>query len=86
MIRLVTRPPTGTCTISMYTGFLMSEIKSTTCTKLSEIMGISHDSVNRFLEQKNYSPNDLFNEAKKLINMTGGTLRVKLRIITFKKW
>lgn len=76
MIRLVTRPPTGTCTISMYTGFLMSEIKSTTCTKLSEIMGISHDSVNRFLERENYSPNDLFNEAKKLINMTGGTLSV----------
>jgi hypothetical protein len=60
----------------MYTGFLMSEIKSTTCTKLSEIMGISHDSVNRFLERENYSPKDLFNEAKALINMTGGTLSV----------
>jgi hypothetical protein len=33
----------------MYMGFLMSEPKSSTCTRLSEVMGISHDSVNRFL-------------------------------------
>ena len=76
MIRQPTRPPSANCTLPMYIGFLMSEPKSATCTHLSEVMGISHDSVNRFLERENYSPNDLFNEAKKLINMTGGTLSV----------
>jgi hypothetical protein len=33
----------------MYMGFLMSEPKSVTCSRLAEVMGISHDSVNRFL-------------------------------------
>jgi len=43
----------------------MSEPKSITCTRLSEVMGISHDSVNRFLLRENYEPKDLFNEAKR---------------------
>lgn len=54
----------------------MSEPKSSTCTRLSEVMGISHDSVNRFLLREAYAPQDLFNEAKKLVNMVGGTLNV----------
>jgi len=57
-------------------GFLMSEPKSTSCTRLSEVMNVSHDSVNRFLLRENYEPKDLFNEAAKLICLTGGTLSV----------
>ena len=76
MIRTPKRPPTATCTLPMYMGFLMSEPKSTTCTRLSEVMGISHDSVNRFLLREAYEPRDLFNEACKLLNMVGGTLNV----------
>jgi hypothetical protein len=60
----------------MYMGFLMSEPKSTTCTGLSEVMNISHDSVNRFLLREAYEPQDLFNEAAKLVNLDGGTLSV----------
>ncbi len=60
----------------MYMGFLMSEPKSTTCTRLSEVMGISHDSVNRFLLRESYEPKDLFAEASKLLNLAGGTLNV----------
>jgi hypothetical protein len=60
----------------MYMGFLMSEPKSTTCTRLSQVMGISHDSVNRFLLRESYEPQDLFNEAKKLLDIVGGTLNV----------
>jgi len=52
----------------MYMGFLMSEPTSTTCTQLSEVMGISHDSVNRFLSRESYEPRDLFNESMALIN------------------
>jgi hypothetical protein len=53
----------------MYMGFLMSEPKSSTCTRLAEVMDISHDSVNRFLLRESYEPKDLFNEAKRLINL-----------------
>ena len=60
----------------MYMGFLMSEPKSSTCTRLSEVMGISHDSVNRFLLREAYEPRDLFNEAARLLNLEGGTLNV----------
>ena len=52
----------------------MSEPKSTTCTRLSEVMNISHDSANRFLLREAYEPRDLFNEAAGLLNLNGGTL------------
>ena len=76
MMRKVTRPPTAKCTLPMYMGFLMSEPKSTTCTGLSQVMGMSHDSVNRFLLRETYEPRDLFNQAKELVNVVGGTLNV----------
>jgi hypothetical protein len=60
----------------MYMGFLMSEPKSATCTRLSEVMGISHDSVTRFLWREGYEPKDLFDEASQLLNPVGGTLSV----------
>ncbi|MCX7086701.1 MAG: transposase [Methylococcales bacterium] len=75
-MRKPTRPPTARCTLPMYMGFLMSEPKSSTCTRLAEVMGISHDSVNRFLLRENYEPKDLFNEAKRLLNLVDGTLNV----------
>lgn len=76
MIRKPSRPPTARCTLPMYMGFLMSEPKSSTCTRLSEVMNISHDSVNHFLLRESYEPKDLFNEAKRLLNLVGGTLNV----------
>ena len=76
MIRQTTRPPTPTCTLPMYIGLMMSEYKSTTCTRLSEVMNISHDSVNRFLWRENYEPEDLFNEATTQLNLVGGTISV----------
>lgn len=54
----------------------MSEPKSTTRTRLSEVMNISHDSVNRFLLREAYAPRDLFIEAKGLLNLDGGALSV----------
>jgi hypothetical protein len=61
----------------MYIEFLMSEPKSSTCTRLSQVMGISHDSMNRFLLREPYEPQDLFNEAKKLLDVVGGTFLVR---------
>ena len=60
----------------MYTGFLMSEPNYVSCSRLGELMGISHDSVNRFLNRETYDGKDLFNEVKALFNLEGGTLSV----------
>ena len=76
MIRRTTRPPSAQCTLPIYMGFLMSEPKSPTCTRLGEVMGISHDSVNRFLLRESYEPRDLFEEARRWLNVQGGTLNV----------
>ena len=76
MIRKITHPTTAQCTLPMYMGFLISESGSTSCTRLSEIMNISHDSVNRFLECEAFEPVDLFNECKDNLNIKGGVLRV----------
>jgi hypothetical protein len=60
----------------MYMGFLMSEPKHTTCTRLSEVEGISHDSANRFLLREAYEARDLFDEASMLVSLVGGALSV----------
>ncbi|MDZ4149736.1 MAG: IS701 family transposase, partial [Methylicorpusculum sp.] len=44
-MRKPSRPPTSCCTLTMYMGFLMSEPKSRTCTRLADVMNISNDSV-----------------------------------------
>jgi len=60
----------------MYMGFLLSEPNSPSCRHLSEVMDVSHDSVNRFLQRETYSPQDLFNEVKTGLNLKGGVLSV----------
>lgn len=55
-------------------GFLISEPKSSTCTRLAEVTGISHDSVNRFLQHEDYQPKDMFDEAAQDLCLVGGTL------------
>lgn len=76
MIRAPKRPPSARCTLPMYIAFLLSEPKSATCTRLAEVMKISHDSVNRFLEREAYEPKDLFAEAMMSLNPVGGVLSV----------
>ena len=76
MIRVISRPSTALCTLSTYVAFLLSEPKSSTCTRLAEIANISHDSINRFLERENYDQKDLFDEAKTALELTGGVISV----------
>jgi hypothetical protein len=76
VIRKISRPSTARCTLPMYIGFLLSEPKAVSCCRLAEVMTISHDSVNRFLQRESYTPQDLFNEAKAMLNLKGGTLSV----------
>ncbi|MGB0468952.1 MAG: IS701 family transposase [Pontibacterium sp.] len=75
-MRQTSRPPTARCTLPMYIGFLLSEPNSATCTRLAEVMNMSHDSVNRFLSREQYEPRDLFNEASSQLNLKGGTVNV----------
>lgn len=76
MARMTTRPTTAACTLPMYAGFLISEPKSISCTHLSTVMNISHDSINRFLLRENYDAKDLFAESIKQLVANGGTLSV----------
>ena len=57
-------------------GFLISEPKSSTCTRLAEVTGISHYSANRFLHREDYQPKDMFDEAAQDLCLVGGTLSV----------
>lgn len=76
MIRNITRPSTAHCNLAMYMNFLLSEPKQVSCRRLGEVMNISHDSVNRFLNRESYDGEDLFNEVKPFIDLCGGTLSV----------
>jgi hypothetical protein len=60
----------------MYIGFLLSEPNATSCLRLGNLLNISHDSVNRFLNRECYSPKDMFAEAKSTLNLVGGILSV----------
>ncbi|MDD5502983.1 MAG: transposase [Candidatus Thermoplasmatota archaeon] len=75
-MREITRPSTARCTLPMYIGFLLSEPKQASGRRLGEVMSISHDSVNRFLNRESYSGRDLYNEASSSLNLKGGTLSV----------
>lgn len=71
------KPSTAKCNEEIYTAYLLSDPRHTSCTRLSEIMGnISHDSINRFLERERFEPEDLFNEEKERIELAGGILSV----------
>ena len=76
MIRTISRPSTAACTLPMYMGFLLSEPNSASCLRLGNLLNISHDSVNRFLNRESYLPKDMFDEAKSTLNVIGGVLSV----------
>ena len=75
-MRSTTRPTTARCSLSQYIGFLIGEPKSSTCTRLAEVTGMSHHSANRFLHRENYQPKDVFNEAAEDLCLCGGTVSV----------
>lgn len=75
-MRKLSRPSTAKCTLSMYISYLLSEAKYVSCSRLGELMNISHDSVNRFLNRENLGHKELFSESKKQLELEGGTLSV----------
>ncbi len=75
-MRTITRPPTARCTMPMYISFLISEPKYPSCCHLAEVMDISHDSVDRFLQREKFTPKDLFEQAKQQLDLKGGVASV----------
>jgi Transposase DDE domain len=67
------------CNIQIYTNFLIACPYRAECTKLANVvLGVSHDSVNRFLNNNCFEPKQIFKEAKSIIgfNLKGGYLSV----------
>lgn len=67
------------CNIQIYTNFLIACPYRAECTKLANVvLGVSHDSVNRFLNNNHFEPKQIFKEAKSIIgfNPSGGYLSV----------
>jgi hypothetical protein len=78
IMRTLTKPSTAKCTLEHYTAFLLAESQSAGCVRLSEVSGgeFAHDAANRFLNREEFSPRDLFEEVRSLIDLEGGILSV----------
>ncbi len=76
-MRVKSKPSTAHCNEAIYTSYLLSDPRYTSCTRLAEVMHtLSHDSVNRFLERERFEPKDLFDEEAARIELAGGVLSV----------
>ena len=58
-----------TCTLDLYTDYLLSSTGPTTATGLSRLLdgALSHDHITRWLSQTTYGPADIWRQAKPLI-------------------
>ena len=58
-----------TCTLDLYTDYLLSSTGPTTATGLSRLLDgtLSHDHVTRWLGQTTYGPAEVWRQAKPLI-------------------
>src|SRR5205823_13960514 len=77
-MRTLSKPSTAKCTVEHYTAFLLAESRGAGCVRLAEVAGgaFAHDAANRFLERDAFSGRDLFEEARPLMDLEGGTLSV----------
>src|SRR3954451_4609450 len=77
-MRTLSKPSTAKCSLEHYTAFLLAEPHSAGCVRLAEVAGgaFAHDAANRFLNREAFSGRDLFEEARPLLDLEGGTLSV----------
>jgi hypothetical protein len=75
-MRTLNKPSTAKCTLEHYTAFLLAESQSAGCVRLAEVAGgaLAHDAANRFLNREHFTGKDLFEEARPLLDLEGGTL------------
>ena len=62
--------------IEQYIAYLMSEPRSSSCVKASEVLGVSHDKINRLLNNSIFRGQDLFEKVRDRLDLDGGTLTV----------
>lgn len=59
-----------------YIAYLMSEAGKSSCVRSSQVLQISHDEVNRFLNGNDFTGKELFEKIHSAIELTGGVLSV----------
>lgn len=62
--------------IEEYMSYLLSSPIGSSCVKAAQVLEVSHDAVNRFLLQGNYTGKDLYQKAVVHLVASGGTLTV----------
>ena len=50
-------------TLEAYMNYLLSSPMGSSCVKAAEVLGVSHDKVNRFLLESHYTGKDLYEKA-----------------------
>lgn len=69
--------PKSKCSLKLYSSFLIANQKRYSCLEFSKIVpSIAHDSVSRWLNNFNFSPQELWNQVKPLVNIKSGYLVV----------
>lgn len=78
MMRTLSKPSTARCTLEHHTAFLLAAGQSAGGVRLAEVVGgaFAHDGANRLLNREQFCPRDLFEEARPLTALAGGTLSV----------
>lgn len=62
--------------VSEYIAYLMSEAYKSSCVRSSQVLQVSHDEVNRFLNGSRFTPKELSRNVRLAIELTGGVLSV----------
>ena len=64
-------------TLEAYMSYLLSSPIGSSCVQAAEVLGVSHDEVNRFLLEGDYRGKDLYEKAVIHLIVAGGTLSVE---------
>jgi hypothetical protein len=62
--------------VDEYVAYLMSNVSSSSCVKAGKTLQVSHDQVNRFLLNAEYSGRDLFESVQASLDLQGGILSI----------
>lgn len=73
-MRQLTKPSTAHGNLEYYVNYWLGEPRRASCSRLGQVISITHDSVNRFLTREHETSEDLFNEIKGKIELEGGIL------------
>lgn len=67
--------------VDEYVAYLMSNVSRSSCVKAGQTLQVSHDEVNRFLLNANYTGHDLFESVRVTLILQGGILSTNDRVL-----